>query len=289
MSRLVGFLAVLGLSAAVAPQDGGGPCGANEPTLYLESAGASGGALVKRYAWGNTRELEVTARLRTAFGEPEGGVQAYSISVEHTIPCQVIEVTDGLNAITSRGFVKTEIVKGPRLGFVSVAVAGDASLPPVGDFPLVHVKYEVQFGAETLPFLEHEGIIEYRDGLQGSGEPVANLLRVGGLFLAPCLEPLAVTIRVQNFEFMRGDANLDGVLDISDPVKLLRSLFGGDAFLRCDDAGDANDDGRLDISDAVHVLGYLFGRGPPPDQPFPRTGWDLSWDELGCFLDASGA
>jgi hypothetical protein len=290
MSKLTGFLASLALSATVAAQDGGGPCATNDPTLYLLSPGASGSALVKRYAWGNTRELEVTARLRTAFTEPGTAVEGYSISVEHTeSPFQLLEVTDGTNEISSRGFVRTEIVdRGPRRGFVSAAVVCDCSLPPIGDFPLVRARYHVDFGAETLPFLELAGRIEYRDGLQGSGQPVANVLMVRGSPLVPCLQPLDVPIRLENPDFVRGDANFDGVLDISDAVKLLHSQFTDGATLRCDDAGDANDDGEIDISDPIHILGYLFGEGPPPPDPFPWAGWDLTWDELGCFPEASG-
>ncbi len=63
-------------------------------------------------------------------------------------------------------------------------------------------------------------------------------------------------------EFLRGDANDDGVLDIADAVRILRYLFQGDAVPGCSDAFDVNDDGRLDISDAVATLRYLFASGP---------------------------
>ena len=72
-----------------------------------------------------------------------------------------------------------------------------------------------------------------------------------------------------------GDANQDGRLDVSDPVKLLRRLFLADASaLPCDGvdiaAGgnlrvfDANGDAAVDLSDALHLLAHLFGAGPAP-------------------------
>jgi hypothetical protein len=71
-----------------------------------------------------------------------------------------------------------------------------------------------------------------------------------------------------------GDGNGDQVLDLSDVVHLLGSLFLGDQPAppcETDPAGpgnrgllDSNGDAAVDISDAVHVLGFLFLAGPPP-------------------------
>ncbi|MCZ6793573.1 MAG: chitobiase/beta-hexosaminidase C-terminal domain-containing protein, partial [Planctomycetota bacterium] len=74
-----------------------------------------------------------------------------------------------------------------------------------------------------------------------------------------------------------GDANEDGILDISDAVALLRLLFGGGPgpeSLPCagetpGDGGnlavlDQNGDAVVDLSDAVHVLNYLFLSGSAP-------------------------
>lgn len=83
--------------------------------------------------------------------------------------------------------------------------------------------------------------------------------------------------------FLRGDANADGNVDLSDPVATLGVLFLGDGFLVCDDAADANDDGALDLSDAVHTLRFLFAGGPGPSVPGPdECGDDPTEDELRC-------
>ena len=81
--------------------------------------------------------------------------------------------------------------------------------------------------------------------------------------------------------FVRGDANGDGRLDVSDAVKMLRVLFAGVAT-DCEDALDANDDGTMDIADAVYVLAYLFGGGTEIPAPFPAPGEDPTDDGLGC-------
>jgi len=81
--------------------------------------------------------------------------------------------------------------------------------------------------------------------------------------------------------FIRGDANGDAAVDISDPIQLLFSLFGG-MGIDCHDALDANDDGSLDVADAVRILEYLFRQGAAPPPPFPAVGPDPTEDPLGC-------
>ena len=85
--------------------------------------------------------------------------------------------------------------------------------------------------------------------------------------------------------FLRGDANRDDVVDISDAVFTLLSLFAGGGDLPCPDAADANDDGSVDLSDAVYTLEYLFRRGTAPPAPGPGPGPpgpDSTEDALGC-------
>ena len=72
-----------------------------------------------------------------------------------------------------------------------------------------------------------------------------------------------------------GDANQDGILDLSDAVRLLSHLFRGvPQALPCEggtvfDSGnvsllDSSGDGLVNLTDAVSVLGFLFRRGPAP-------------------------
>ncbi len=84
--------------------------------------------------------------------------------------------------------------------------------------------------------------------------------------------------------FLRGDANDDGAVDLSDGVAILNDLFIGiDARAPCDDALDANDTGQIDLSDGIHVLNFLFQGGPSPPAPFPDPGEDPTADSLaGC-------
>jgi len=91
-------------------------------------------------------------------------------------------------------------------------------------------------------------------------------------FTCPSLEP----------QFRRGDANADGVADISDGIYVLGFLFLGGAAPLCDDAADTNDDGAVDLSDAPALFGFLFlGQAPPPS-PLESCGDDPTDDALSC-------
>jgi len=82
---------------------------------------------------------------------------------------------------------------------------------------------------------------------------------------------------------IRGDANQDGSIDISDARFILGVLFLGQGNVRCPDAADANDDGSVDISDPLEILGYLFLGAPLPPGTTPgQPQVDATPDGLGC-------
>lgn len=82
-------------------------------------------------------------------------------------------------------------------------------------------------------------------------------------------------------DFLRGDANLDQMVNLGDAITILEGLFSAGP-LPCLDAADANDDGSVDISDAIFALAYLFSGGPEPAPPFPAPGPDPTPDTLIC-------
>jgi len=102
----------------------------------------------------------------------------------------------------------------------------------------------------------------------------------------PCLyEGLAFAAApAAGVPFVRGDANEDGSLDISDAIIALSTLFPSTVppAVDCLDAADSNDDGNFDIADPVALLAGLFGGGSVPPPPFPGCGTDPTADSLGC-------
>lgn len=83
-------------------------------------------------------------------------------------------------------------------------------------------------------------------------------------------------------DFIRGDANGSGAVDIADAIYSLDHLFLGGPAL-CRDAIDSNDDGLVNLADPIHSLAYQFSGGPAPGAPFPACGDDPTADPIECL------
>jgi hypothetical protein len=77
-------------------------------------------------------------------------------------------------------------------------------------------------------------------------------------------------------EFIRGDVNENGVIDVAD----VPMCISGPPF-SCDDAADVNDDGIWDMTDCDYLAQFIGGGDPPPP-PWPDCGPDPTPDALGC-------
>jgi hypothetical protein len=65
-------------------------------------------------------------------------------------------------------------------------------------------------------------------------------------------------------DYVCGDANADGMVDISDAVYLIAYIFSGGSAPSPLLAGDANCDTTVDISDVVYLISYIFSGGLAP-------------------------
>jgi hypothetical protein len=150
---------------------------------------------------------------------------------------------------------------------------------------------------ETLPSAAGHTLLRLRYGAGPEGEP-------GGAYPVKYCNtlgepPVAVLYVVQGFGhvpdtraglvrlpdvvppgFLRGDANGDGTVNMSDAVFTLWYLFMGGETPSCLEAADTNGTETVDIADGVYELQWEFGGGPQPPRPFPDCGpAELS---LGC-------
>ncbi len=176
--------------------------------------------------------------------------------------------------------------------FVSTSVDFPAGVPisQIGVFgPFVN-NYSVTYGGTTLSSLD---ILDALGTYDFSGLTVFNWTIDDGPFNAMGLviEELTISVAPGDPVFRRGDANADGLFDISDAVYTLAALFtAGAPSPSCADSADSNDDGSYDISDAIHTLAALFTAGSPsPPDPGP-TDCDLdpTADGLDCALYDAG-
>ncbi|MEM7230619.1 MAG: dockerin type I domain-containing protein [Planctomycetota bacterium] len=88
-------------------------------------------------------------------------------------------------------------------------------------------------------------------------------------------------ITVERTRFQRGDANQDRNIDLSDALTILSNLFLGGAHPACRDAADVDDDGIVNISDPIILLRTLFDNADVFD-PLAGCVEDRTEDSLSC-------
>ena len=179
--------------------------------------------------------------------------------IAHPAPPQRFEVRD-------RG-----LTLNPQLGtlLISTAGAGETNVTRI-----VELDLDGQLTGHEIPVLYSE-----------LGQGVRGFALSGHDVIAAAGDEL---LRIKAFDarsvrgFIRGDANADSNVELSDAVFTLNHLFLGGSQPVCEDATDTNDDGRVDLSDAIRLLNYLFLGGPSPVTPFPGAGPDPTADDLRC-------
>lgn len=221
---------------------------------------------------------------------PEGA-QGWSISVEHRkeavdVLSPTIEGTDA-GGLIADGFERTEVVDPARnegrSGFVSAVVLSltrPVGLDPAKKSSVARARYRAAAGPGEFPTL-----VEFRDGLRGSGQPVPNVLTVRGETVFPAYTRglrLRLGEAPEESSFVRGDANDDGKVNIADAIWVVRAVVRSGPRTRCEDAADANDDGLIDLSDAQYLIQWNFLAGPEPPAPFTSCGPDMVADALSC-------
>ncbi len=72
------------------------------------------------------------------------------------------------------------------------------------------------------------------------------------------------SLHVGSSEYLPGDADGNGLVNISDAVFLLSYIFGSGSAPEPYPAGDADCNGIVNIADVVYLISYIFGGGVAP-------------------------
>lgn len=185
----------------------------------------------------------------------------------------VVEIDDGAGGVTpgATGWATCSAIFDFERPFEGKAI------PPGAGWHLVNLVYDLLPPSGSIP---RSMSVPFVAGL--GKPPVPVVYTVGGQDVIPEIRSGIIQLTFPP-TFIRGDANDNGILSISDPIYLLNYLFRGGPIPPCGDAADANDDGEIDIADVVRIVVYLFAEGtiPPPSPPGP-PGFDPTLDGLGC-------
>lgn len=221
--------------------------------------------------------VESVKGFQLSIGIPQGApLENIEISVDNSLVGALDPEFIQFNIDTAQGWIVGGVLFEITTPFEGIV------LPSVG-FPLLVAEIEGTVAAsapeEVIPF-------EFVDGL---GQPPVNNTFIVEFASIP---PETVTnglLDVQQppdpaeFYFIRGDVNMDGMIDLADPIFHLNHTFIGGPEPSCPDAADANDDGLSDLGDVIFLLNYIFTDGPGPWPPFPNPGPDFTdTDPLDC-------
>jgi len=70
---------------------------------------------------------------------------------------------------------------------------------------------------------------------------------------------------IKYVQFLRGDTNTDGVIDLEDVLYLINYLYkNGPVPVPILQVGDVDCDGVVDLGDVLYLINYLYKGGPPP-------------------------
>ena len=219
-----------------------------------------------------------------------GQIAGFSFSLEFSgpTPFPLSAMTIDVEG-TLAGAIEAEYVQAQIDLSTSTIICGvlfDA-LPPFNGQTLPSLGYpqEVAFIHGTVLPTAVESTVQFNPQDGFGSPPINNMLVFGTTSVAvDTLYPGSLLIELPPVPqlFIRGDVNMDSVVDLADVIFHLEYTFLSGPLPSCMDAGDANDDGVSDVSDAIFLLYWFFLDGPGPWVPFPNPGEDFTNDSLDC-------
>jgi dockerin type I repeat protein len=228
--------------------------------------------------------------LEVRLAQAEATASGFTLAVAHDqsrfqIARLSIQGTPGEGLLSQDGFVLFEITSGNgNAGFTAQVELdpGSRAAIPAPDQPIARCEYTLAPISDPQRVGEMiDAAFRFPASLRGSGGIITNQVFPPGNLT---VEDVTVHVEVRSAaRFIRGDANGDGQVDLSDCLAVIFYLFQGRSQV-CLEAGNANDDGRVDISDVIALLGRLFQNGPELPAPAGECGVDPSLPSLGCGM-----
>jgi hypothetical protein len=227
--------------------------------------------------------------LEVRLAQAEATASGFTLAVAHDqnrfqIAQLSIKGTPGEGLLSLDGFVLFEITSGNgNAGFTAQVELdpGSRAAIPAPDQPIARCEYTLAPISDPQRVGEmFDAAFRFPASLRGSGGIITNRVFPPGNLT---VEDVTVHVEVRPAaRFIRGDANGDGQVDLSDCIAVVFYLFQGRSQV-CLEAGNTNDDGRVDISDVIALLDRLFRNGPELPAPAGECGIDPSPPSLGCL------
>ena len=78
----------------------------------------------------------------------------------------------------------------------------------------------------------------------------------------PTIAPTNTTVTIESYNYVRGDVDSDGVVDLADAVLVINYYVGKPVTIFNNSAADVDGDGVIDLADAVKIINYYVGKIP---------------------------
>lgn len=212
----------------------------------------------------DTSKLEIIEATSESLGLPETFFNATVISMPDN------------NGNPSPGLVSGVIL--------AINAQGQEMLTPGDEVMVLTARYRVIGELDE----EDPSFIQFTDNLRpGPGAPkTITALTIGEQTRPPAKvvdgEVLARKGNNDAMPFNRADCNGDGRVNFTDVIVNANNIFlGKNVFFDCDNMLDANDDGLLDGSDPIRILDWFFVGDQTIPEPFLNCGLDDD-SELEC-------
>ncbi|MEM7230932.1 MAG: hypothetical protein AAF517_02075 [Planctomycetota bacterium] len=239
------------------------PAEASGEVLRIESVDAAPGGIARLLVFGTTDRPVTSFQFAIRYDTERLNFQSAFISTTRHTAWNDFNPPYFLNG---REFVDDGIARILGLSFWFGPVESRDSIPPGVDAPLFELSFAVDRDVEpgsTIP-------IEFTVHEVNRLGPFETEISYGGIPRLPRTEGGVIRV-VEPIEFLRGDANGDGSLSVSDVVFLLNFLFRDGPAPDCPNAADAHLNKRLQVADATMMLRVMFS-GARMYAPWPEPG-----------------
>jgi hypothetical protein len=223
--------------------------------------------------------IEARLRIAQTGNDPAIPTQGFSMGMSHDpamLTALAVNQGDALLAISPTGpeFMQTSILPDGWTAAVVYSLSTILTLGYVPSQEVLRVDYTtVATGFAGLTTFQNVPLT-WSDAV--GVPPVTNVVVISdGSGDLPTLTDGAIPMEPQfSGGYVRGDANGDGQILLTDVVWLLSDLFQGGPTTRtiCFAANDMNNDGLVHLADPIFLLNYIFAAGTAPDAPFPDCG-----------------
>ena len=77
-------------------------------------------------------------------------------------------------------------------------------------------------------------------------------------------ESLTYTMFVEHRDYLAGDIDLNGALDVADIIYMVDFMFNEGEPIMLNEVADVDNNCVIDIGDLVYLVDFQFTSGPPP-------------------------